>query len=365
MGVNDDLGLRLPEVEWSYRANAGELHGLDWVDTRLDPALPPARAVGENGTTRFRHFPHLAVAPPYVVEDTLIAQGRGRPTAWEGLALLFSRVGWTVSSRGLLWAPYSAYPGVLSKMVEAFGVERAMHRFDPENLSRLAAMLPSWYPSRGRLDAATQVLGACGVAGEGNTTWGQDTQPPDDAVREEVLCCHTAEWWRARTPDGGKPAYRISGGLLRFQPEEGEAFGMRREDFLVVLPEKGGLSLALHRLLPAWAAVRITTTEGGLERPAPRVGVSEAERAQDAPGATPDPVQDALVPVAEDDDDLLVLDDEGDLVDLEIEAFDLLEVEDVEDMEDVGESPTEPLPVTDPGAPPRDQGPKKHKPGRK
>jgi len=359
MGVTDDLGLRLPEVEWSFRANAGELAGLRWVDTRLDPQLPPARAHGENGSTTFRYFAPLEVTPTYVREETLDAQGRGRPTAWEGLALLFAKSGWTVEARGFVWAPYSPYPGVLSRMVEAFGVERAMHRFDPGRLSRLAAMLPTWYPSRGRLDAARAVLAACDALATADETWGQDEPPPADALRDEVLCCHDAKWWRARKGRDAQPSYRLEKGFLRFQPAEGDGFGMRREDFLLVLDPSGKLSLAMHRLLPAWASVRITTNPGteptvvpeakpqADQAPVPEEPQPAQERPKDDKGAKSQKksakaakksaraakkpaeadVQDALVPVEEDEGELLAVGEDGDVVELDLEDFDLIDAE--------------------------------------
>lgn len=345
MGLSE-LGLRLPEVEWSVRCGTGELDdGLDWVDTRLDPELPHLRMKGDDGEIRFRHFPYLSLLPTYIADEAHAAQLRGRPTAWEGLALLFARAGWTVASRSLLWAPYSPYPGVLSRLVEAFGIERSMHRFDRSRLSRLSAMLPTWYPSRGRLDSAREVLGACDLLEQTNPIWGQDEQPPAGALQDEVFCCRGARWWKARQPAGASPSLRIGSGFLRFHPREGDNWGLRREDFLVAIGDEG-LSLEMFRLLPAWASVRFTTTTGdepeAWQPPAssgePRTVYREGddgflELVEEQPPAAvlemgDDATAEALVPADEQEaDEVLVLDSGGELMELVDEDLEPLDDE--------------------------------------
>ena len=57
-----------------------------------------------------------------------------------------ARAAWLVASRGLLWTPHTAVPGLLAGLVEAAGVDAGLHRGDPDRLRRLAALLPGWRP---------------------------------------------------------------------------------------------------------------------------------------------------------------------------------------------------------------------------
>lgn len=364
MGVTDDgMGLRLPEVEWAYQSGQGELDQLQWVDGRLDPNLPPLRAVGVNGDTQFRHYAYLTVVPTYLADIAQDDQERGRPTAWEALTLLFARPEWTVASRNMLWAPHSPYPGVLAQMVEAFGVERNTHRFDRARLARLAALLPSWYPGRGRLDAAREVLSACDELDTVGVIHGQNDEAPEALVKNEILCCRGADWWRARQQKGAAPSYRISKGFVRYQDEEGPGWQMRHEDFLVQLPTDGKLSLSVHRLLPAWASVRLTTEpEASSKKAAAQKATTAKKPAATVPtkaASSPESeTQDALVPM--DELDLLELDDAGAVLsqdDDQVLELEEMELEPIPDVTIVPEDEAEDS-ETDLPAPSRKKNPK-------
>lgn len=258
--MSDNLALRLPDVEWSFRSGEGRLGGLTWVDLALDPDLSSYRLTSPEDHGAFRAFQFLGQLPTWVADQTLLAARRGRPTAWEGLALLFARPEWLVASREHLWAPWTPYPHLLAYLAESFGVGRNLHEDDGERLARLAALLPTWYPSRGRLDKAREVLAACDKAAALDAAREEGDPEADAQLPEEVLCCHGARWWLARQEEEAVPEYRISGGFLKFQSKAGPRFRLRREDLVLGVDPEQRPHVDSFRLLPVWAAVRFTVS---------------------------------------------------------------------------------------------------------
>ncbi len=258
------LSSRVPELEWSHRASAGELEQLSWVDTRLDPELAEMRLTEEGREGKFRQMPYLRYLPDVVVEAAMAAQKDGRVTGWEAQQLLFARVEWTIRGRRYLWSPYAPVPRLLATLVEAYGVEAAAHRFDPDSLSRLTALLPVWHPFRGSVSRAREVLGACGLEDSLASAMSVDDAAVDDApeLGDEVLACHRLEWWAHRATRGARPEYRIAGNFLRFQPEAGDGFALRKEDVLIQWQPGQSLPRVGIRLLPAWMVVRLAAPTG-------------------------------------------------------------------------------------------------------
>jgi hypothetical protein len=260
--VSTSLALRTPQLEWTHQAGAGSLEGLRWVDARLDPQLAELRQVPSGvapGAMTFRQQSYLRYVPGVVVEAVMAAQAAGRPTAWEGMALLFARVEWLVAVREHIWAPHSPVPLLLATLVETFGVEATIHRNDPERLARLAALLPVWHPHRGTVARAREVLEVCDLGAELAMLADRAEVAAGKGPRleDEVLAAHHLEWWAMRAEKGVIAEHRIQGGLLRFQPRSGPRFDLLREDVLLAWQPGSSLPHDAVRLLPAWTVVRL------------------------------------------------------------------------------------------------------------
>lgn len=258
--MSDLMTLRMPDLEWAVRTAEGQLTSLDWVETSLDPEAPSFRQTSEAEPPTFRQRSYGAFLPLHVVEAHRAAQRNGRPTAWDGLILLYARPEWAVAARATLWAPYSPFPQVLTRLAESFGIGSELHEYDGARLARLAAILPSLHASRGHLDTAREILVAVDLDGAFDEVWGQGTPAPDHVLRNEIMTCHSADWWEARQPANTAPTYRISDGLVRFQPTTRPTYPLRREDVLVAMDPTKPPAMSPFRLLPAWASLRITTT---------------------------------------------------------------------------------------------------------
>lgn len=255
------LAIRLPELEWSYQAGTGALKGVRWVDVSFSDGRPGLRQVS-NGSDepRFRGRRHLGTLPHAVGAAALDAQRRGQPTAWEGLALLLGRVEWLVAARRHLWAPHSPVPSLLASLVEAYGVEPAVHAHEPSRLARLTALLPVWHPHRGTVARAREVLATCDQE-QALAQALSSADPKKDltkALRHEVFQCHASMWWRYRRSGHAVQHLRIDGGYLRFQPPKGVGWELRREDVLMNWDARQPLPRAALRLLPAWTCIRLT-----------------------------------------------------------------------------------------------------------
>ncbi|HMV65219.1 MAG TPA: hypothetical protein PKA64_00115 [Myxococcota bacterium] len=259
------LALRVPALEWCHRAGSGELGDLEWVDVRLDPELGAERQVRlADGVLRFRQRALMRDLPGVVSDEAVSAQHGGEVTAWEGLALLLARAEWLVKGRGHLWAPFSPAPRLLATLVETFGVEAPIHRYQPERLARLAALLPTWHPHRGTLARAREVLSTADEsaslanAASVDELGGAEASRDLPRLRDEVLVCHSLGFWTHRAEPGAEPVYQISGGLVRFQPRSGPHFALRREDLLFAWSSGSALPHHAVRLLPAWTVIRLS-----------------------------------------------------------------------------------------------------------
>jgi len=263
--MSKSLAAREPTLEWAQRSAEGQLEGLDWADTDLDPTgVPFSQRETGGGERLFRHLPYTAFLPPPIAAAALDAQRRGQATLHEALLLVFARIEWIVASRDYLWSPLSPVPAVLANMAEAFGVGADLHRDKPAALARLAAILPRWHPRRGSVDRALEIIEA--VEDDEDEPLcvaylDEDGEDPDfPSLRDEVLRCRDAEWWRRRQSTGAAAHLQVSDGLLRFQPAKGPAFVLQKEDVLVEWDPERALPRNLMRLLPAWAELRLAST---------------------------------------------------------------------------------------------------------
>lgn len=252
----------------------GRMRGLEWADGTVSQRLQPFRVVpSSDGLDRFRHIPYGYFLPTVMTSAAMSAQGRGEPTVLEGYMLVFAWVEWLIASRMMLWSPQSPQPSLLAVMVEAFGVGPELHREDPQRLMRLAARLPTWYPHRGTISRALQIL---------EETLGEDLhvsavqvnspQSEQDAVpaSEEVFSCRSAEWWHRRRvgaathlpAEGSESGMRIEGGLLRFQASDGDGFKLAQDDVLVGWKAGTPFPTVLSRVLPIWVSLRVVALHG-------------------------------------------------------------------------------------------------------
>lgn len=258
------LAARLPDVEWAHRAAADELDGVNWVELRLDPSLTTMRQTAPpKERPQFRQGSYLRFLPPSIADAALAAQAKGRVTGWEALQLVFARLEWMIRGRRHLWAPYGPVPRLLAGLVEAYGVEREIHKFDPTRLGRLAALLPGWHPYRGTVERAREVLSACDEQDLlDNATGGTSADAAKVKLRDEIFACRSLAFWSTRADDDSKPEYRITKGYLRFQPARRDGFALKAEDVLIQWQPGRPLPKDAVRLLPAWTVVRLTASTG-------------------------------------------------------------------------------------------------------
>ncbi|MFT4976220.1 MAG: hypothetical protein ACI8S6_002116 [Myxococcota bacterium] len=253
---------------------SGRMRGLEWADGTVMRKDRPFQVVpGEDGLSRFRHIPYGYFLPAVMTNAAMSAQKRGEPTVLEGFLLTFAWVEWLIASRNMLWAPSSPKPSLLAVLVEAFGITGELHRDHPERLMRLAARLPTWYPHRGTIERAMQLLEE--TVGEDLTIKAVQAHSSENdraaiPISEEAFSCRSAAWWqRRRTGDsshvpserGGEPM-RIDGGLLRFQPSSGDGFELAREDVLIGWRADSPFPTVLSRVLPIWVSLRIVALNG-------------------------------------------------------------------------------------------------------
>jgi hypothetical protein len=268
-----ELRPRLAHHAWARRAAARELDGLEWVDARIDADGPLFRETcTEDGSATFAHLPYAAFLPPPMVRAAMQAQAQGRATLLEALHLLFARVEWRAATRHLVWSPLSPTPEVLAVLVEAFGVEPALHGDRPEALARIASLLPSWRPFRGSVTHARALLEAATgvgieVRGGAERPQAAPTREPDleeqteDEPTEdvpfrvppaEIFACRSSDWLAARGSDT-PTTLRIDGGFLTI---DGLAQN-RAEDAFVALSDAPRAARPFARLLPPWCTIRV------------------------------------------------------------------------------------------------------------
>lgn len=265
--MSTTIALRSPTLEWAHQSAQGELEGLSWVDPSME-SDERGMTVVDRGTGKqfFRQSPYLRMVPTSVAEAAQEAAKDGRITAWEAASLMFARAEWLVSSRRYLWAPFSPVPRLLASLVEGFGVEPSIHKNDPERLARLTALLPAWHPHRGTLDRAREVLACCelneSLEATSSMTSGGEAAGQDVDLADEVFVCHDAKWWMLRQEGESTPHYRISDGIMRYQPPEGDRFALRKEDVLIRWTQGQMVPREVLRLLPAWTVVRLSMPTG-------------------------------------------------------------------------------------------------------
>jgi len=258
-----DLAVRVPALEWAHRANARDLSGLDWVDTRIDAGKPSYRQVPISARkTAFRGTAVGSSLPPPVVRAIHESRKAGGVSGWEVVLLIFARLEWLVEARRYLWSPYSPEPKLLATLVETFGVSQEVHQRDGEVLSRLTALLPVWYPHRGTVARAVEVLSTCDREDElaDHRVHNTPRRAKGPALKDEVMACRDFAWWRQRHR-GGHAKMEIRDGFVRFQPRN-QPFELLREDVLLSWTPGEAIPVDAIRLLPTWAVLRLAVSPG-------------------------------------------------------------------------------------------------------
>ena len=272
---------RISDLEKLYRAQddgthskaSGRLRGSGWVDrTIVKKSRPFQQVEGSDGNQLFRHIPYGFFLPTSLANAAIEAQKRGEPTVLEAYLMVFAWVEWLITTRSLLWAPTSPTPALLSVLVEAFGIGPELHRDSPERLSRLAARLPSWYPHRGNAERTRQIVeDTIGVDLNVELVHQDSHGEKPDVLTNEVFACRGTDWWERRTGEGNShipsagqsSTMRISDGLLRFQPEGAEPFGLVKEDVAISIEKGTEFPTVLNRVLPLWVSLRIIALPAG------------------------------------------------------------------------------------------------------
>jgi hypothetical protein len=250
---------RSSTLEWCDQARAKELVGVQWVEPEVGQNLPAGRRIqSRDGVERFSFAILESVLPPAMIAEVAAAQAEDAPLALDAIHLMFARMERLLSSRQWWWTPVGPEPQLLELLAEAYGVPQELHQQDPERLARLAAHLEGWHPWRGEVDHAVSLYTRV-VGNTPTESWSHvdsaGAEPP--ALADEVMACHHEEWWAARGAAAIKPDYKISNGMLRFQPSQ-DVLPLSREDVLVEITPEGPQSTTLLRLIPAWMSARVS-----------------------------------------------------------------------------------------------------------
>ncbi len=267
--------LELEDEAETISPASGRISGVGWVDRQIVKQDRPFQQVdGSDGVPRYRHIPYGFFLPTALTNASIQAQRRGEPTVLEGYLMLFAWVEWLIASRQLIWSPVTPKPDLLSVMVEAFGIGPEVHRDAPDRLMRLAARLPTWYPFRGGVERARQLLEdtvgeTLDVTLAHVDSHGEVPQTPP--LVDEVFACRGTDWWQRRGGQGshhipaagGDGSLRIADGLMRFQPDEGEPYQLVREDVVVGWEPAAPFPAVLLRVLPLWVSIRIIALRSG------------------------------------------------------------------------------------------------------
>lgn len=246
--------LRAPILEWARREAAGELGGLGWVDAAMPAGAEPFSMVEREGQARFRHVPYAAFLPDLLAEAAQAEAEAGETGLLQALQLIFARCEWRVATRALWWTSLSPAPGLLTALVEAAGVGPETHGDDAEALARITALLPTWLPRRGRLDAALELRSSPARLAHVST---DGPAPRTPELRAEVLACRDAGWWAARRSTEASPELRLTHGFLQFQPQAAPPWPLLPEDVLVEWRPDDAADPGLLRLLPPWSTPRL------------------------------------------------------------------------------------------------------------
>jgi hypothetical protein len=261
---------RTAVLDWAHRVANGGDEDLSWADGAVaDPGGPWVATEDAAGETHFHALALASLLPPAMAEEAEDAAANGEATGVEALQLLLARPLWLNAARRLWWSPLSPMPQLLQELVEAYGVPPEVHQGDPARLARLVARVATWWPRRGHLGPTQELLGAVEEDGRPPEP-GWTEQGPSSGMQDEVLAVHDLRWWAARGGASTGTAYRISDGLVRFQPTNSRGWSVLREDLVFEHAEAGSPAVRLPspaflRLVPVWVSVRVVASTKGTE----------------------------------------------------------------------------------------------------
>ena len=231
------LEARTAVLEWSIQHGAGEHTGVEWADPLVTPTGEPFRITRSPSGPQFRHLSISEDLPTPLVQAAADAQASGYPTALEGLTLLFAPAQWLTSTLSLCWTPFSATPGLLSSLVEAYGIDAELHDRDPAALKKLLVYLPRWFERRGQIEPAINLLRAALDA---------DVPVRIHPSSEVAFTCQSTAWWAERAPHSTL--------TVRDRVVQSEAPG---DDLGLGWMPTDRFPHELLRLLPTWASPRL------------------------------------------------------------------------------------------------------------
>ena len=246
------LALQEPSLAWASAAQAGQLQGLGWAESRSADDLLASR--GPDGDTRFATPPVTTWLPPSVALDAARADALGQVSAWEALSLILARGWWWVASAEHLWSSYSPSVAAQARSVERFGVSAEHHRGDPERLAHLVAALPRWASTRGQLDGVRLICNALKDPSVSRLERGP--------VASVQLVCRSSQSWAGRPPRIGQLSIQ-AGRVVAADPRE------PRVDELTLNAGAEALPRLALRLLPVWTTLRLAPPSSRAPNPEP------------------------------------------------------------------------------------------------
>lgn len=250
--IGSSLKIRVAQLDWALLSNESKTNDLSWIDGTIKKSHRPF--ISQND--KYSHRPYGYFLPTAMVDAAIVAQSYQEPTVLEGLLLINAKVEWLIETRKYLWTPMSPVPKLLTVLADAFGIGPELHNNKPDVLSRLAAVLPKWYPHRGGVDRARFLIEkTIGTPLKIKTEDKNETKLP---LIDEAFTCRSVDWWRQRSRAGSQPTQiRIESGIVLFQPDAGESYPALKEDTVVEWCIGDNFPIELTRLLPPWGSVRL------------------------------------------------------------------------------------------------------------
>ncbi len=268
----DEPQLLTPSRDWARRRYAAK--DLSWIGPSfIEPAEPLryTRAPAVNGTpVRFCGILSAFATAPSLKEAARIAHLEGRPSAWEGLDLLFLPVELAVETRDAWWR-LGTRPDVARTLLRAFGLDDVVAADDEPLVEQVLAWLPDYVAGRGLGDYARRLLRLLDsveadrwahLPGETETaTTVLDETSQQQLDDGEILGVRALSWFAGRAPASDEPpadlcdgrTLHLRGGAVR---ATGKAPLLRPEDALLHLEPDAPVDPAVFRVVPPWTQAR-------------------------------------------------------------------------------------------------------------
>ncbi len=155
----EETQLLTPSRDWARRRFGAT--DLSWVGPSFGEPAEPGRYTrapgGADGPDRFCGILSAFATAPSLQAAARTAQREGRPSAWEGLDLLFLPLELSIETRDTWWR-LGTRPDVASTLLRAFGLRGVVPEDDEDLVERVLAWLPDYVAGRGLGDYARRLL---------------------------------------------------------------------------------------------------------------------------------------------------------------------------------------------------------------